>query len=76
VTQTQPIHPLKAITHRNSLQAIQNLDDLSSLDRVVVDKRWSQHSSTKKNRRNRHCKKQFIRNALGQRSVGTEADLI
>jgi hypothetical protein len=61
------------MTRRNSPQTIQNLDDLSGLDRVVVDKRLGQRSSAKKNRRNRHYEKQFIRNALTQRL--TEAEL-
>lgn len=55
------------MTRRNSPKAIQNLDDLSALDHVVVDKRLDQRSSAKKNRRNRHYEKQFIRNALTQR---------
>lgn len=52
---------------RNSPNTIRNLDDLSSLGEVVVDKRQGQRSSAKKNRRNRHYEKQFIRNALTQR---------
>ena len=60
------------MTRRNSPQAIQNLDDLSALDRVVVDKRLGQRSSAKKNRRNRHYEKQFIRNALTQRLTGAD----
>lgn len=63
------------MTRRNSPQTIQNLDDLSGLDRVVVDKRLGQRSSAKKNRRNRHYEKQFIRNALTQRLTGAELDL-
>lgn len=58
------------MTRRNSPQTIQSLDDLSGLDRVVVDKRLGQRSSAKKNRRNRHYEKQFIRNALTQRLTG------
>jgi hypothetical protein len=34
------------------------------LDDIVVDKRFGQRSSAKKNRRNRHYEKQFIRNSL------------
>ncbi|MEY3613682.1 MAG: hypothetical protein RJB14_3404 [Pseudomonadota bacterium] len=62
------------MTRRNSPQTIQNLDDLSGLDRVVVDKRLGQRSSAKKNRRNRHYEKQFIRNALTQRLTGAELE--
>ncbi len=64
------------MTRRNSPQTIQNLDDLSGLDRVVVDKRLGQRSSAKKNRRNRHYEKQFIRNALTQRLTGAELELL
>lgn len=49
---------------RNSPQTIQHLDDLSAIHLLVVDKRLGQRSSTKKNRRNRHDEKQFIRNAI------------
>lgn len=62
------------MTRRNSPQSIQNLDDLSGLDRVVVDKRLGQRSSAKKNRRNRHYEKQFIRNVLTQRLTGVELE--
>lgn len=60
------------MTRRNSPQAITNLDDLSSLDQMVVDKRLGQRSSAKKNRRNRHYEKQFIRNALALRNNGSD----
>ena len=60
------------MTRRNSPQTIQNLDDLSGLDRVVVDKRLGQRSSAKKNRRNRHYDKQFIRHALTQQTRGPQ----
>ena len=63
------------MTRRNSPKTIQNLDDLSGLDRVVVDKRLGQRASAKKNRRNRHYEKQFIRNALTQRLTGAELEL-
>ncbi len=49
---------------RNSSFAIEDLSDLSHLDELVVDKRFGQRSSAKKNRRNRHYEKQFIRNSL------------
>lgn len=51
---------------RNSPNAINALDDLSHLDELVVDKRLSQRASAKKNRRNRHYEKQFIRNTLSR----------
>lgn len=49
---------------RDSPRNIKNLEDLSSLDKFVADKRLGQRSMAKKNRRNRHYEKQFIRNAL------------
>ncbi|MFN7120645.1 MAG: hypothetical protein ACK4NM_01295 [Hydrogenophaga sp.] len=54
---------------RNSPKAVEDLSDLSHLDEIVVDKRSGQRSSAKKNRRNRHYEKQFIRNSLTQRLV-------
>jgi hypothetical protein len=51
---------------RNSPNQIQDLGDLSRLREIVVDKRQDQRSSAKKNRRNRHYEKQFIRNALAR----------
>ena len=49
---------------RNSPNDIQNLADLSRLSDFVVDKRRGQRAAAKKNRRNRHYEKQFIRNTL------------
>lgn len=62
------------MTRRNSTRDFQGLDDLNSLSRLVVDKRLQQRASAKKNRRNRHYEKQFIRNVLSQHS--TEPSLI
>lgn len=61
---------------RNSPNVIDNLDDLSHLDVMVVDKRLGQRSSAKKNRRNRHYEKQFIRNSLTQRVALTSVDSV
>lgn len=55
------------MTRRNSPRDIQGLDDLTALDRIVVDKRLQQRATAKKSRRNRHYEKQFIRNALSHR---------
>ena len=52
---------------RNSPNAIQDLADLSRLGDFVVDKRLGQRAAAKKNRRNRHYEKQFIRNTLAHR---------
>ena len=49
---------------RNSLRAVEDLADLSHLDELVLDKRQGQRSSAKKNRRNRHVEKQFLRTSL------------
>lgn len=49
---------------RSSPSAIEDLNDLTRLDDIVVDKRSGQRASAKKNRRNRHYEKQFIRNSL------------
>ena len=53
---------------RNSPKVIENLDDLSHIDVMVLDKRSGQRASAKKNRRNRHYEKQFIRNTLTHRA--------
>lgn len=52
---------------RNSPAEIKDLSDLSRLAEVVYDKRTGQRAEAKKNRRNRHYEKQFIRNALSHR---------
>jgi hypothetical protein len=55
------------MSQRNSPKTIASMDDLSQLASIVVDKRLGQRSSAKKNRRNRHYEKQFIRNSLTHR---------
>jgi hypothetical protein len=52
---------------RNSPESIKDLDDLTSLNHIVVDKRFGKRSAAKKNRRNRHYEKQFIRNLLSKK---------
>ena len=49
---------------RNSPNEIRELNDLSRLGELVFDKRLGQRAAAKKNRRNRHYEKQFIRNTL------------
>lgn len=51
---------------RNSPNDLKTLDDLNRLDEIIVDKRNEQRADAKKNRRNRHYGRQFIRNALGR----------
>jgi len=50
---------------RNSPRDIVALADLDRLAEIVVDKRLGKRAEAKKNRRNRHYEKQFIKNALG-----------
>jgi hypothetical protein len=59
---------------RDSPNDIRDLADLSRLGDVVVDKRLGQRASAKKNRRNRHYEKQFIRNTLARQRQGTASD--
>ncbi len=56
---------------RNSPNAIGDLHDLSRLGDFVVDKRQGQRAAAKKNRRNRHYEKQFIRNTLAHRPAAS-----
>ena len=51
---------------RNSPNDLKTLDDLSRLDEIIVDNRNEQRADAKKNRRNRHYGRQFIRNAIGR----------
>lgn len=51
---------------RNSPNDIRSLDDLSRLGEIVVDKRNGKRADAKRNRRNRHYERQFIRNSLSQ----------
>jgi hypothetical protein len=52
------------MSRRNSPNDIADLGELSRLTDYVHDKRRGQRASAKKNRRNRHYEKQFIRNTL------------
>ena len=49
---------------RTSVNAIQDIHDLSQLASIVVDKRNGKRSGAKKGRRNRHYEKQLLRNAI------------
>lgn len=49
---------------RSSPNAIQDLDDLRDLETKVVDKRNHKRRPEKRNRRDRHYTKQFIKTAL------------
>ena len=65
---------LQTMPRRNSPNAIQSLSDLSHLTEIVIDKRLGQRASAKKNRRNRHYEKQFIRNSLTHLPVPEAAE--
>jgi hypothetical protein len=52
------------MTKRNSPKDVQSLDDLSRIDEIIVDKRLGKRANEKRNRRNRHYGKQFIKNTL------------
>lgn len=61
---------------RNSLHEIQDLADLDRLGEVVLDKRQLQRAVKKRNRRNRHVEKQFIRHALTHAALpGPQSEL-
>ena len=49
---------------RNSPQDICDLDDLTHINEIVVDKRNAKRSNAKKGRRDRHTKNQLIKNTL------------
>lgn len=49
---------------RNSPNDIKELDDLTRIDEIVVDKRNAKRSGAKKGRRDRHYKNQLIKNSL------------
>lgn len=49
---------------RNSVNDIKNLNDLNHLDKIVVDKRLEKRKDEKRNRRNRHYEKLFIKIAM------------
>jgi len=49
---------------RNSTKDISQLDDLNRLNEIVSDKRLAKRTTEKKNRRNRHYEKQFIKNTI------------
>ena len=52
------------MTKRSSQDDIKDIFDLSDLDKKVVDKRLNKRKPEKRNRRNRHYNKQFVKNAI------------
>ena len=59
---------------RNSPKEIKQVDDLNRLGDIVNDKRNTKRADAKKNRRNRHYQKQFIRNALTNGTLNTDSE--
>lgn len=53
---------------RNTPNRVDGLDELSHLDEWVYDKRSTQRASVKKNRRNRHYEKLFMRHVVARHS--------
>jgi len=53
---------------------VQSLDDLSRLDELVVDKRLGQRANAKKNRRNRHYERQFLKSAILKPLAASDPD--
>lgn len=52
------------MANRNSPSDIKDIDDLTRIDEIVVDKRNAKRSAAKKGRRDRHYKNQLIKNSL------------
>jgi hypothetical protein len=61
------------MTKRNSPRDIASLDDLTRIDEIVVDKRLGKRATEKRNRRNRHYGKQFIKNSLSAGALSPES---
>ncbi len=62
------------MTKRNSPNDIKNLDDLQDLEKIVVDKRNDKRKTEKRNRRDRHYNKLFIKIAIKDRPTGAGAE--
>lgn len=62
------------MTKRNSPRDIASLEDLSRIDEIVVDKRLGKRATEKRNRRNRHYGKQFIKNSLSNGLVVADVE--
>ena len=52
------------MARRNSPNDFKAPEDLSRLNEIVVDKRSNKRADARKNRRNRHYEKQFLKNAI------------
>jgi hypothetical protein len=54
---------------RNAPDRVEGLEDLSHLEEWVYDKRLEQRASVKKNRRNRHYEKLFMRHVVARHAI-------
>ena len=52
---------------RNSPNDIKTVDDLNHLEEIIKDKRKGKRTDAKRNRRDRHYEKQFIKIALKEK---------
>jgi hypothetical protein len=52
---------------RNSPKDLKSMDDLNHLENIIIDKRNGKRADSKKNRRNRHYEKQFIKIAIKEK---------
>ena len=59
---------------RNSPNDIKHLEDLNDLQNIVVDKRNVKRKTEKRNRRDRHYNKLFIKLAIKNYSENDEAE--
>ena len=59
---------------RNSPNDIQHLEDLNDLQNIVVDKRNVKRKTEKRNRRDRHYNKLFIKLAIKNYSENDDAE--
>jgi hypothetical protein len=64
------------MTKRNSPNDIQDLDDLTRIDEIVVDKRNAKRSVAKKGRRDRHYKNQLIKHSVQSLLADLQSGLI
>jgi DNA-binding protein H-NS len=63
------------MSRRNSPKDVEQLEDLNRLSEIIKDKRNAKRADAKKNRRNRHYEKQFIKNALTHGLIDKKEDI-
>lgn len=57
------------MSKRTSPKNISNLEDLTDLKELIVDKRAHKRADSKKNRRNRHYEKVMIKAAITRKNI-------